>query len=60
MGFSQTVRIVGVGCATDARNVGLAFATWHGGITTIIDVSQGGADNAALENRIFDWIPWRL
>ena len=56
MGFSQTVRIVGVDCATDARNVGLAFATWHGGVTTIIDVSQGGADNAALENRIFDWI----
>jgi len=53
---SQAVRIVGVDCATDARNVGLALAMWQGGITIIHRVEQGGDDDAELEAKLLEWI----
>ncbi|MEQ1691770.1 MAG: DUF429 domain-containing protein [Gemmatimonas sp.] len=52
----MTMHIIGVDCATEAKKVGLALATWSPGRTTIIKARTGGASDERLDETIAEWI----
>lgn len=52
----MTVHIIGIDCATETAKVGVAFATWANGCTTVWNVSTGGASYGELDDTLTTWI----